>query len=492
MGKTAIDKAGKPGHSGATGWEALLPLDWNRLRELTNEPVPYHLKRWWFSLGGTPAYLFFIQLTTGLLLTFYYQPGAEGAFESMERITYTVPFGWFIRGIHKWSANLMIITVILHMLRVFFTRAYRHPRAFNWVFGVALLGLTLTFGFTGYSLVYEQLSFWGATVASNLTESVPIIGPPMATFIRGGAEVGPATMMRLFILHVGVLPAVLIGVLGLHLTFVRLHGVTEYEFDTSDDVVERAGSAGSIIPKLFALVAAAAAALALWSAVTGKPAFDFLGYNFMPGTSRTLFAIMGAALGAGAYGLWNRHLAGLLLFLAGTVLALGKLVRDLLLGESSSPGLWLVLALGLVAFVLIAVAFHRRFSDGGKTDEPKHFNFFPDHMLSELMIGTGLLALLTLLTLLFPTELGEKANPFVTPEHIKPEWYFYFQFRLLKLTSLGTSVVLTGLMMLILFTWPWIDSFIEKLAPRKELPIYIGIVGFLWFLAFTVWEAMVH
>ena len=103
----------------------------------------------------------------------------------------------------------------------------------------------------------------------------------------------------------------------------------------------------------------------------------------------------------------------------------------------------------------------------------------------------GLVAL-TLLTLLFPTELGEKANPFVTPEHIKPEWYFYFQFRLLKLSSLETSVVLTGIMMLVLFTWPWIDRLLERLAPGKDLPVYIGIVGFLWYLAFTVWEAMVH
>ncbi len=146
--------AGKPGRSGATGWEALIPLEWDRLRDLTNEPVPYHLKRWWFCLGGTPAYLLLIQITTGILLTFYYQPSPDHAYESVRRITYEVPFGSLIRGVHKWSGNLMIVAVILHMLRVFFTGAYRHPRLLNWVFGAMLLCITLTFGFTGYSLVY--------------------------------------------------------------------------------------------------------------------------------------------------------------------------------------------------------------------------------------------------------------------------------------------------------------------------------------------------
>jgi len=219
-----------PTHSGATGWEALIPLDWNRLRELSNEPVPNHLKRWWFSLGGTPAYLFLIQITTGILLLFYYQPNAAVAYESVARITHEINYGWFIRSIHKWSANLMIVTVILHMLRVFFTRAYRHPRQLNWVFGVTLLLMTLAFGFTGYSLVYEQLSFWGATVAANLTDSVPIVGAPLATFIRGGPDIGPQTLTRLYLLHIAILPALMIGVLGLHLTFIRLHGVTEDEF----------------------------------------------------------------------------------------------------------------------------------------------------------------------------------------------------------------------------------------------------------------------
>lgn len=482
-------------HSGATGWEALIPLDWDRLRQFSNEPVPQHLKRWWFSLGGTPAYLFLIQITTGLLLTFYYQPGGEGAYESVEKITHSVPFGWFLRSIHKWSAYLMIVALILHVLRVFFTRAYRHPRQLNWVFGVLLLMMTLALGFTGYSLVYEQLSYWGATVAANLTESVPLIGPPMATLLRGGPEVGSQTMTRLFLLHVGILPALMIGVLGLHLTFVRLHGVTEYEFDRTGDGSIR--GPGRMVPMVFAGLAALGAVVMFWAAVSGAT-FDFVGYRLLPGSSRLVFLILAGGLGAGAFGLVRRSLAGYLVFVTALVLVLAKIARDLMLHETASPGLW---KLGLIVFgglMVLALLTHRQFKDGGKPDEAKHFNFFPDHALSELMIGTGLLFLLTLLALWFPAEMGEKANPQLTPEHIKPEWFFYFQFRLLKvspgmmgLTSLEVSVILTGVIMAILFLWPWIDRFLERIAPGKNLPVYVGIVGFLWFLMFTVWEAMV-
>jgi quinol-cytochrome oxidoreductase complex cytochrome b subunit len=483
------------GHSGATGWEALIPLDWDRLRRLTNEPVPRHIKRWWFSLGGTPAYLFLIQITTGILLTFYYQPGFATAYDSVSRITNELPFGWFVRSVHKWSANLMIVTVILHLLRTFFTRAYRHPRQLNWVFGVALLLLTLAIGFTGYSLINEQLSYWGATVAANLTESVPLVGKPMALFLRGGPEIGTQTLTRLYLLHVGLLPLLMIGVLGLHLTFVRLHGVTEYEFEPARAEARRPFPAHLV----FAGLAAAGALLAAFVAVRGATVFDLVGYRLLPGTSRAVFALIAATLGAGAVALARRRFAGLLVFLAAGVLAAAKVARDLLTGESGRPAAdgWLLAA--LIAALLAAVFLHRRFREKDDSAEPKTFNFFPDHMLTELMIGTGLLFLLSLLCLLFPAELGERANPQVTPDHIKPEWYFYFQFRVLKLspgllglTSLEVSVLLTGLILTILFLWPWIDSRIERLFPKKEVPVFIGIVGFVLWLGFTVWEAMVH
>jgi quinol-cytochrome oxidoreductase complex cytochrome b subunit len=330
-------------------------------------------------------------------------------------------------------------------------------------------------------------------VAANLTESVPLIGPPMATLLRGGPEIGPQTMTRLFLLHVGILPALMIGILGLHLTFVRLHGVTEYEFDRTGE----SKGPGRILPVVFAGITAVGALLMFRAAITGVT-FDFVGYRLLPGSSRLVFLILAGGLGAGAFGLIRRSMAGYFAFLTALMLVLAKILRDLMLREAANPGLWQVGLVLVVGLIVLAILTHKQFREGGRPDEPKHFNFFPDHALSELMIGTGLLFLLTLLTLLFPAEMGEKANPQVTPEHIKPEWFFYFQFRLLKvspgllgLTSLEVSVVLTGILLAVLFLWPWIDRLLERVGPGRNLPVYVGIAGFLWFLMFTVWEAMV-
>jgi quinol-cytochrome oxidoreductase complex cytochrome b subunit len=154
-----------------------LPISGDDLRELTNEPVPNHLRRWWYCLGGTPAYLFVVQIATGILLAVYYQPSPQTAYESIAYITNEVSFGWYIRSLHKWAATFMIAAVVLHQMRVFFTGAYRKPRELNWMVGMCLLMLTLLTGFTGYSLAFEQLSFWGATVAANINESIPVLGP---------------------------------------------------------------------------------------------------------------------------------------------------------------------------------------------------------------------------------------------------------------------------------------------------------------------------
>ena len=163
-----------------------LPISGRQFRELTNEPVPYHLKRWWFALGGTPAYLFFVQIFTGILLAFYYEASPQTAYASVGYITNEASFGWFIRSLHKWAATLMIASVILHQMRVFFTGAYRKPREINWMIGMLLLICTLSAGFTGYSLVFEQLSYWGATVGANITESVPIVGGFLKNMMLAG------------------------------------------------------------------------------------------------------------------------------------------------------------------------------------------------------------------------------------------------------------------------------------------------------------------
>ncbi len=204
--------------NGLTSWfQDRLPLADIDLKELTNEPVPNHLKSWWFALGGTPAYLFVVQVITGILLAVYYQPAAETAYESVRYITEEAAYGWFLRSLHKWGATFMIAAVILHQMRVYFTGAYRKPREINWMVGMCLLICTLSLGFTGYSLVYEQLSYWGATVGANIAGSVPVVGELVRELMLGGETYSSRTLPRFFVLHAAVLPVVLVLLVVIHI-----------------------------------------------------------------------------------------------------------------------------------------------------------------------------------------------------------------------------------------------------------------------------------
>jgi ubiquinol-cytochrome c reductase cytochrome b subunit/cytochrome b6 len=212
-----------------SGWTERVPIDLEMLRHPLAEPVPVHLHGWWFALGSTPLLLFVIQVATGILLTFYYVPSPDRALDSIRAITEQVPYGWWIRGIHHWGATLMILTVWLHMIRVFVTGAYRRPREINWLIGSGLLLTTLAFGFTGYALIYDQLSYWATTVGTNLIGAVPLIGDYMLAFLRGGRTVTSNTLTRFFTLHIGILPTVMILFLGVHILLLRLHGVAQLE-----------------------------------------------------------------------------------------------------------------------------------------------------------------------------------------------------------------------------------------------------------------------
>ena len=332
------------------------PIDEDELVTLGSEPVPGHLKRWWWCIGGTPAYLFVVQAITGILLTFYYVPTPEEAYESVEMITHEVRFGWYIRGIHKWAANLMIVALLLHMMRVFFTGAYRKPREGNWIVGCCLLLITLGFGFTGYSLIYEQLSYWGATVAGNILEAVPLVGDRLADFLRGGQSVGSNMLTRLFVFHIGALPTLIIAVIIVHLLLMRVHGVSEL----------------------------------------------------------------------------------------------------------ASP----------------------------KDADAKTFPFFPDHLMTEIGLAMFLMFILTFLAIVFPAGLGEKADPLNTPEHIKPEWYFFWAFRWLKLMSDRAAVITQGLFVGLIFAWPFIDAWIRRRRPDSEASVWVGAGVVVFLLVLTIWEAL--
>jgi quinol-cytochrome oxidoreductase complex cytochrome b subunit len=274
-------------------------------------------------------------------------------------ITEKASYGWYIRGLHKWAATLMVAAVILHQMRVYFTGAYRKPRELNWMVGMCLLLCTLLAGFTGYSLVYEQLSYWGATVAGNITDTVPIVGGFLKTMLLAGEAYNERTLSRFFVLHGAVLPAAMIALLAVHITLLRLQGVTEFQFEDEPE---------------------------------GKP---------------------------------------------------------------------------------------------------RHFNFFPDHFYTELILGLVLMVLLSVLATVIPASLGPKADPLSTPEVIKPEWFFYVAFRWLKLFSGTVAVLSTGLIVFLMFLWPFIDAWIRRKTPASEASVWIGIAAVAAIVGLTVWEAAV-
>jgi quinol-cytochrome oxidoreductase complex cytochrome b subunit len=185
--------------------------------------VPQHRHTFWYYWGGVSLFLFGVQAITGCLLLVYYRPGTE-AYDSVQRITQNTDFGWLVRSVHAWAANLMVLSVLVHMFRVFFWRAYRKPREFGWWTGLAMLGVVMVFGFSGYLLPMDDLSFFATKVGLEIPCSMPIAGPIVSTLVRGGPEVTEVTMQRFFALHVFVLPALLAGLLGVHLYLIMNHG----------------------------------------------------------------------------------------------------------------------------------------------------------------------------------------------------------------------------------------------------------------------------
>lgn len=220
--------AAAPQGKGLRGWMGQrVPIDPARMTAGLNEPVPAHLKAYWYCLGGTPMFLLLVQIATGILLTFHYRADSAQAYASVARITHDVPYGWWVRSIHHWAAHLMVLTVFLHMIRVFFTGAYRKPRELTWMVGCAILGVTLLMGFTGYSLIRDQNTYWGVNVASELMAKMPVVGEGLRNLLLGGPQNGDRTVSRLFVFHIGVLPTLLFLLLGVHLLLVRLHGVAD-------------------------------------------------------------------------------------------------------------------------------------------------------------------------------------------------------------------------------------------------------------------------
>ncbi len=197
------------------------------LREfIDHKVVPVHSATPWYYLGGITLFLFGIQVATGLLLLLYYRPTPEESFESVKYIMTRVPFGWLIRSIHSWSANLMVFTAFLHMFSTYFLRAYRKPRELTWMTGAMLLGLSMCFGFSGYLLPWNTLAFFATKVGTEVAGSIPLIGHPMLLILRGGEEVTAATLTRFFAFHVAILPLFTMMLLMVHLILVQQLGMS--------------------------------------------------------------------------------------------------------------------------------------------------------------------------------------------------------------------------------------------------------------------------
>jgi quinol-cytochrome oxidoreductase complex cytochrome b subunit len=175
-------------------------------------------------LGFIATVLYLILFVSGMYLMFFYRPVSPDAYYNMHDLSTTVAFGQFVRNIHRWSAHLMVLVVCLHLLRVFYAGAYKTPRQFNWVIGVGLLVFTLLMSFTGYLLPWDQLSYWAITVGTNIASYVPVFGNQARDILLGAPEVGNATLLRFYVLHIYFVPALIFLMLGIHIWRVRKDG----------------------------------------------------------------------------------------------------------------------------------------------------------------------------------------------------------------------------------------------------------------------------
>ncbi len=204
--------------------------------------VPRHRHTLWYYLGGMTLFLYLIQVATGILLLLYYRPSPGEAFESVQFIMTKVSFGWLIRGLHAWAANLLILTAMLHMFSTYFLKAYRPPRELTWVSGCLLFFLFLGFGFSGYLLPWNELAFFATKVGTEMMAAVPVIGHWMLTVFRGGEQVTGATLTRFFGFHVAILPLLTTAVLANHLFFVQHFGMSV------PPAIERSGETRAPMP----------------------------------------------------------------------------------------------------------------------------------------------------------------------------------------------------------------------------------------------------
>jgi ubiquinol-cytochrome c reductase cytochrome b subunit len=341
-------------------------------QELTGYLLPRNINPW-YSLGSILLTAFAIQVVTGILLLVYYVPDADKAFSSVTAIMNVVPFGWLIRLLHAVGSNMMVLALLLHMLSVLWMGSYKRPRELNWLSGFVLFNLATAACLTGYLLPWSQLSFWATTVATNSVGAIPVIGPQLVEFLRGGTLVGAPTLGRFFALHVAVIPLGIAALVGAHLFLLKRIGISAPPFGLKE--------------------------------TTSRWQGDAFRYDSHPG---------------------------------GIPFFPNYLLQDLV-----SIFIYLACFLGVVFF------------------DPSLF---------------------------FPKEAFAPANPYLTPAHIKPEWYFLPNYQTLKIFPselLGLAV--QGVAMTLLALLPFLDRGAERHPLKRPVFLACYAAGLLLWLGLMVW-----
>jgi cytochrome b6 len=193
--------------------------------DITSKYVPPHVNIF-YCLGGITLTCFIVQVATGFAMTFYYRPTVTEAFASVQYIMTEVNFGWLIRSVHRWSASMMVLNMILHVCRFYLTGGFKKPRELTWVTGVALASVTVSFGVTGYSLPWDQVGYWACKIVTGVPDAIPIVGGLLVEVLRGGVSVGQSTLTRFYSAHTFVLPVVAVVLILTHFVMIRKQGIS--------------------------------------------------------------------------------------------------------------------------------------------------------------------------------------------------------------------------------------------------------------------------
>jgi|TARA_B110000971_G_C20002858_1_gene497691 cytochrome b6 len=193
--------------------------------DITSKYVPPHVNIF-YCLGGITLTCFIVQVATGFAMTFYYRPTVTEAFASVQYIMTEVNFGWLIRSVHRWSASMMVLNMILHVCRVYLTGGFKKPRELTWVTGVALASVTVSFGVTGYSLPWDQVGYWACKIVTGVPDAIPVVGGLLVQVLRGGVSVGQSTLTRFYSAHTFVLPVVAVVLMLTHFVMIRKQGIS--------------------------------------------------------------------------------------------------------------------------------------------------------------------------------------------------------------------------------------------------------------------------